>query len=386
MYRGARWWRLGVLLGLLLAVSGTIGAYRGSAQTPDGTSLEERKQIEARLDSLTLLLRVQRDRVEAAQNAIAREELGRTSLGTDTLHVGPLRIVVLDGRADRARPHFEKAWAQYQPLLVEPGAEANRLVERLQERTFVFQDGFFVKPLELTGERTWVNARPWLREATVAARVRTAVANAVQGTLRLPQATWIDPGMFSREPDWESIYRRLTVGLSAPVVRCRGGELESCWIAMGVTRSEPIQDLSLWYTVEQRRAIGSSGARLNTRKAACERGDMDVCDEGLLELYGQLIPLGGAARATLVSLALEIGGEGALARFAQPVVFPVDFREILSETSGVDADTLMAEWRRRALAAKPDRPHADRQARVGTVLWILLFMTFAARSTRWRLA
>jgi hypothetical protein len=300
--------------------------------------------------------------------------------------VGPLTVVVLDGRTEHARPYFEKAWAHYRSLLEpRPEAAAEEFFDRLHARVFLFQDGLFPRQFAPDPETMWVNTRPWIPRRAVEAKVLAAVGVALQAALPLPQVNWIQHEMFSKGVDWEASYRRLSVGLSPTLRRCKSGELESCWSAMGETGSDRmIDDLAIWYTEAQRLALGRSTARLSSQRASCAKGELEACDQYLMEVYGSLVPL-GEARGTLVTLALEMGGDGALVRFADSATLPPDFRKVLANTAGTDADAVMTEWHRRALAAKPDRPRADQQARVGTLLWILLFMTFAARSTRWRL-
>jgi hypothetical protein len=375
---------------LVLAVitAWCLGGPRAASamQAPVPTRATERARIEARIDSLSRLAIDARDRFVEVRRASEEANRSRSASGTDTFRVGPLTVVVLDGRTQHARPYFEKAWTHYRSLL-EPRADAaaQEFFDRLNARVFLFQDGLFPRQFEPDRETMWITTRPWVPRRVVEAKVLSAVGVALQTALPLPQLTWVEHEMFSESPDWEASYRRLTVGLSPTLRRCKSGELESCWMAMGETGSEQmIDDLGIWYTEAQRLALGRSSARLSSQRASCEKGELDACDRHLLEVYGSLIPLGDA-RGSLVSVALEMGGEGALVRFAESATLPPDFRKVLANTAGTDADAVMTEWHHRALAAKPDRPRADQQARVGTLLWMLLFMAFATRSSRCRL-
>jgi hypothetical protein len=225
--------------------------------------------------------------------------------------------------------------------------------------------------------------------------VRRALGNALQGTLTVPQAAWIGRELLTSEPDLEAVYRQLATGPSASLHRCKSGELDSCWLAMGVAdvagltlrdgEAVLVEHLGAWYTESQRRSLALSHATFTRLRGDCDAGDLTSCDGILLTSYEQLVPLDRDARTALVSVALEMGGRGSFARFGEPAAFPADFREIISRTARTEADAVMAEWHRRVIAAKPDRPRADREARVGSLLWILLFTAFAARSTRWRL-
>ena len=380
---------LGGVLGLLIAFAFGPSAV-AAMQQPAPTRDEERARIQERIDRLERSIVEIQPRASAAQEAYRLTALASGTAGLHTVQVGPLRIVSPPESADRARAHFERTWQHYAPLL------AGTIPEELERRVFVYQDGLIPKPILVAGQATRVPTRALMSDAAIDAAVRAAVGRGLQATLVAPQVSWVGQGLLTAEPNFEGVYRQLALGPSPTLRRCHAGELDACWLAMGVTDvaglkledgSEPLRErLVLWYTEPQRRSLALSHTSFTKLRAACEAGDLESCDEVLLSSYEQLVPLNRDARTSLAAVAIEMGGTGSFARFREPVAFPPDYREIIARTAGVDADEIMARWHERVMAAKPDRPRADREARVGSVLWILLFMAFAARSTRWRLA
>jgi hypothetical protein len=356
-------------------------------QQLDDNRAAQRARLEASIDSLSRELGDARLRAMAAQDAYDRRTPAIVA-GLDTLHVGPLTVLAPEAGSERARAYFASAWAHYEPLV---GGE---IPGDFRERTFVYQDGWVVKPIDVARQGKWVTARPWMSSAAKEALVRTAVGDALEATLSGPQIYWAGATLLTSIPDLEAVYRHLATGLSASLRRCKAGDLEACWLGMGATdvtglelpdgREVLHQHMEAWYTESQRRSVAVSLARTSRARDRCAAA-LAGCEETLLENYEALAPLGREARSSLVGIALEMGGPGSFARFRAPLAFPPDYRQLISRTAGVDADLVMAEWHRRVIAAKPDRPRADREARVGSVLWILLFTALAARSTRWRL-
>jgi hypothetical protein len=153
-------------------------------------------------------------------------------------------------------------------------------------------------------------------------------------------------------------------------------------------QSEAAEDIRLWY--------GDAFDRWTTQLDGCVRIDSGRdCDKAITEFHDRLTPLGDLARASLVSVALEMGGRGSLARLiafrGSPTGLdllkegPADHREMIARTANTDADAVMGEWLRRVRAARPDRAGENRESRLGSFLWIAVLMSLATRSTRWRL-
>lgn len=379
----------------LAAAATTLSPALAVAQ--QGAEDGRRERIEAsaaRLDSLTAVYHAAQARASAQARAKVEVERTRATKGTDTLQVGPLRIVVFEGEADKARPYFEKAWEHYAPML------DGRAPAAVSDRLFAFQLGTTTRPMNLPPTTRRVFPRIWSSRESVEGYVRRAVGQVLAEALPEPQGSWSNRQPIGFMPDLRGVYRQLVVGRSETAARCREGDLEACWSAMGATGSGDLEgliaDLRLWYTPDQRRRLVEATTRpYGTRGRAAEwlacveGGQQAACDRFLVTAYSLLIPLDRHARASLAMVALDMGGDGALARFAEPVVAPSGSlsnpRDLLARTAGTDADAVMAEWLRRVAAVRPDRAGLGRGERFLAFLWILFFVALSTRSTRWRL-
>jgi hypothetical protein len=182
---------------------------------------------------------------------------------------------------------------------------------------------------------------------------------------------------------------------------------------MGAAGVSAVENMEVWYTVEQLEGIVEARFGPGHTWASCRGLLAQECGLFVRRLSQNLTPLGPAARASLASIAVEMGGAGAFHRFAEPSsesaaeairefrtsgrsdeelgAFlatwrdPFDIRELIATTAGVPADEVMAEWLARVLESRPDRAAREQRARLGAVAWILLFVAFSTRSTRWRL-
>jgi hypothetical protein len=139
----------------------------------------------------------------------------------------------------------------------------------------------------------------------------------------------------------------------------------------------------------------------------CLSGRDDVCHEIIEEALTARgdMPYPPALRATLLWFAIREGGAGSMDRLAasvgpEPVprwntpdaadaarvlLGPItDIRTHLERASGLDGDVLIQRWREQILQGRPVPITADGRGRASTMLWILLFVGLATRSTRWR--
>jgi hypothetical protein len=349
-------------------------------QLSSDTRAIEREQLRSRIDSLVpVLIRAARH-ADAVRNAKAEALLNRSVPGTDTIRVGPLNVIVVEGRGDRARPYFEQAWELYSPML------DGRAPRALETHLFAFQEGSTARQLALAPSVSSVFVRPWTRRRTVEEKVRAAVESALHASLPGPQSWLLGRGSLARPVELETVYREMATGMSPTLSRCASGHLGSCWAAVGVTQThDPTDRVRSWYTEDQRRTIVQANARARLFSSNCAGDDIQVCDALLADKWESLVPLGFAGRSSLAVLAIEMGGDGAFHRFAAPLPTPADYRDLIARTAGTSADHVMTEWHRRVVAAKPNRPRTEREARFGALFWILFFVALSSRSTRWRL-
>jgi hypothetical protein len=187
----------------------------------------------------------------------------------------------------------------------------------------------------------------------------------------------------------EVVYRELVIAPWQVTDACRRGDLASCRRVLGLESTE--DSVSYWYTPEEQRRVVEQFDRyspalwLRTMPAfqACVGGTDAACTELLNEhFYLIRAPLSASARETLLRLALQYGGEGALGRLVGSEGLRLDER--LGRAAGIAADTLLVRWRERILAAAPEPTILTRRSGWFAFLWVVALVVLSARSTRWR--
>ncbi len=188
----------------------------------------------------------------------------------------------------------------------------------------------------------------------------------------------------------EVVYTELATAPWESVRRCYDGEVAAC--ARVLDLESAADTASLWYTPEeQRRAIERHGGswwmtmtvRTSPDYIGCVDGDDRACAAFLNEhmwIIGW--PLSVTARESMLRVALAAGGEGVLGRLAQPGAGSTGSR--LAAAAGIPRDSLIALWRDRILAAAPDQVVLTGSVGGTALLWVLLLVLIAMRSTRWR--
>ncbi len=184
----------------------------------------------------------------------------------------------------------------------------------------------------------------------------------------------------------EVVYVELATTPWERVKACRAGDLEACARVLDVTVTG--DTVSLWYTVdEQRRAVvehsGRWWMRMTPEHRACVDGEAGACATYLSQRRWIMgYPLSRRARDSLLRVALEIGGEGALGRLVRTHTPETGAR--LAAAAGIPRDSLIAVWRERILAAAPPQVIMTGRTGVTAMAWSLLLVFLALRSTRWR--
>jgi hypothetical protein len=159
---------------------------------------------------------------------------------------------------------------------------------------------------------------------------------------------------------------------------CFGGSTMRCESALGLVEAkDPLRD---WYSDEDLRVLVSTFARqaqyTNEELDKCLSGNSPATCLAIARTRPVPRPLNGDSRRTVLGLALELGGTKAYDRLISAKGTAL---EILSVTAGVPADSLMAEWRRRVLAAAPARVKPELLEASAMVAWTLLFAFGATR-------
>ncbi|HLA89764.1 MAG TPA: hypothetical protein VJL28_04955 [Gemmatimonadaceae bacterium] len=212
---------------------------------------------------------------------------------------------------------------------------------------------------------------------TILDLVGSLAASRAPDSLRAWTYGWI-PAFREEESRWADFAVELAVSRSFVARACHRGALGQCERALGLV---PVHDkLTEWYAPEDWRALLDSWKPLDpdveaVRRDCVEKGVPASCERAARARTVPL-PLTMAARQSLLGLALERGGTDAYRRL---LAARGGVREVLAATAGIGADSLVAEWRARVLAASPHgtRPGA---AEAGFALaWVVLLSVAAAR-------
>ena len=176
-----------------------------------------------------------------------------------------------------------------------------------------------------------------------------------------------------------SAYVDLTFAASIPARRCMAGDTSGCAIALGLVA--PPMVLDSLFTRDDRRALGrirffvlhagdkagiragdggpqplsrvGSGAALTTPNPCEPVPATDACEAFVrgLPRHQWPAPMGNFPRDVLLFTAFDLGGAGAAGRLLADSTAPIVSR--LESAARAPRDSLLREWRRRMLAARP---------------------------------
>lgn len=372
-------------------------------RTPGYPSVTE---LAERLDSLRPLVEAARDAAE--ERAARSDEIGRmvsaATTRVDTLRIGQLTVITPAEQTGRARPIFAAVWAEhFDGVGVSPALENVVFVFHWDdERVSIHTD---VSRVDLTFDR-------WVGRAVVERDIRGAVANAMTFDLGANDAQigrWVS-GNPLRGSDFADVYRHVVTTPSIATRGCLEGDLDACTSAMGLGRggtlgsvAEPwapfdygevdawkrfsIEQVRQWYSADERQALiasaGQVANRIRLKRDRCLDGDIAQCDELLETNFGNLVPLSGSVRESLLEYAIEIGGAGAWERvIADPTMTP---EKVIEHTAGQPLTDVVEGWQLRLIAARPVVFGSLVPKGALALFWSLVFAAFAMRSTRWRL-
>lgn len=365
-----------------VAVGGTLFAI-GFAAGASGQVTED--ELSGQIDSLTALLADAEVRAAAEAErlaAVARRE--SESAGTvDTLFVDGLTVLAPSDDAVLAETIFRDVWAEHFAHLGSdaPPRGAVFTFQRIRDRHPIHvEDGPVVHRVDVS----W-----WHTVATARTRVRRALSAAV--TVELAGSAthrWTSADPLA-EHDFADVYRALAATPSRAARACLEGDVTACRHALGLGIGAE-EAITLWYSpIELRsqivtRYLHSAGLEEEQERACVLDADLDAC----VVLAGWMpnrfpAPLDGAARASLLGVALEMGGSGAWSRLvSEPGADPLD---LLPRVADAEIDELVSAWRARVIGARPVSYADLAGTSLATLFWIVVFITFATRSTRWRL-
>jgi hypothetical protein len=368
------------------AVASVLVAWATASGSVAGCQTDQ--ELRERLDSLAPLREAARLASQAAEAERAARRIAQNRLQTDTIAVGPLRIIVRLGQSETARELFRTIWAREYASFIDAPAQAS-----VEYFTFAWPNSEEPLPVSSQEPVRRVELRPWRSRRAVERVIRQQIAAMLGAEISdTPLGSWIN-GEIRAPADPAEIYRTIALAGAESTRRCLEGVAERCWDALGADLTQDPYPLDDWYSGEERvqlaqlwlqRARSSSDDRID---ACLRRTSVADCDALLAERLG---PWGGGdpfqhggPRAYLTWLALRAGGAGAWTRMttdrdATP-------GEALRAASGMDTAALAALWRDEVIEARAAPRRVLDRSLLLALAWMGILATFATRSTRWRL-
>ncbi|HJQ21361.1 MAG TPA: hypothetical protein VJ867_13520 [Gemmatimonadaceae bacterium] len=350
-------------------------------------SAQSATTLQPRVDSL----------VRAWQTAKAAREAHEDSShfamrATDTVIVGPLRVLTTHRRAPLARTAADSVVARL------TGYYATAL-DTLRSQFLVLRDehpvdvddpgdSSFVVVAALSHDgvelmRTVVVTQPdvvtsTLQNVTMAA-LSKSMDPAVQGWLesRLPSDTL-------SEDAWATLRVDLLSAGTAAARRCYAGSMADCRLALRLDEArDPL--VQLFDSTDRRRIAEKLRGQWwrHWNSDACETGSDAQCIAALGGMESPF-PVSSIHRAALLSAAMSVGGPGAMQRFMRS---PGTLDDRLRAASGITADSLVAVWRAKLHGSMQASDLVSATTTTASVGWMLLLAGVAvigAGRSRWR--
>jgi hypothetical protein len=221
----------------------------------------------------------------------------------------------------------------------------------------------------------------------------SAGATTIQGRADSGLRQWLGgatvAGQTGALSHWTRAYEEMVLAPWRSVRFCYLGDLVWCRVALGL--AEDSNRVTNWYDAAERRAIVSelSYDALRVQRLVADRCLTMRSDEACVAVLRSLPPniplpqpLPAATRLTLLRHAIDLGGHAAYPRLVHGEEAGLEAR--LAAAAGVSADSLLAGWRRKILAAPPKSVNFTMAAAWSAVAWVTLLALVGLRSTRWR--
>lgn len=340
------------------------------------------------LDTLMPLLQEARERAREARQAylVARE----SKIPTETLQIGLIRVIVVPGQQEAARDVVGGIWERdYASWLDEsPSLTAGSMFfEWSSDRT----------DYRSATQDVWrVRGSRWRTRAYMEEGVRQVLSESLKQDLISTELgrSWIVSAV--KPAAATDLYRRVAAIPSKAVRACLSGDDAACLLSFGLEgRDVPLRDLytppELALLARENDARFRSAADSETL-GRCRTGDNAACEDLLDDHWemattplGRLwaVPFDGDLRGSLLWYAVQRGGAGAWSRLlGQAGASPL---AALEAASGLNGPELVAGWRDSVLEGRSEHRAGLGSLTLTSLLWILLFIALAARSTRWRL-
>lgn len=334
---------------------------------------------------------------QAVQTATARlhafdDSVARARQALDSVYVHPFHILV--------QPELVPLVTEAARLARADLAWTGRAIDRLASRQFVVRrDEAVFGPKKLRGTMAAVVDPGQVEKSpiagladdpkTVALWLKQLAGYVLAQEIDTAFRAWLDVRpQFDTVPtvSWTQI-RLAMVSLPATIGKaCYAGDLAACSKTLGLTpTADPLRE---WFDAAGRRELVKRWWQRVHRTpsgvhARCVEGDDASCISVLegSSLFPTTMVTG--QRASLLRLAIQMGGPGAMERLYSPAK-GVDPAERIARIANAPIDSVIRVWRARVRDSR--LPSEDLTPAIGVIslAWIVIFGALSLRSSRWR--
>jgi hypothetical protein len=312
-------------------------------------------------------------------------------LPTDTIVVGPLRVIADTGMAELAHGAAERTDAaltrRFGPDLdaLRPHLYVLQAVptSRGQHALVAFAE------VDATGRPVEVGDMP-RDPSTIAETWAMRGAGVLTGNLGPAFGEWLDNALpidSSSTNTWVGVRIDLVTSPFRASRQCYVGDIRECERALGVADDNvPFRD---WFTTAERQEILY---RDRYALRGIQPGELGRClnknDDSACLALGQLIPpqelappLGPASRQSLAALAMTMGGPQSYRRMLGA---PRVVRAQLEAAAEISVDSLVRRWRAAVLTTEAEHTTMTPGLALISLLWAGTCGALALGSSRWR--
>lgn len=231
----------------------------------------------------------------------------------------------------------------------------------------------------------------------LAASMLSVLERAIGSRLPAPLEPWLNHVVPLRapRPDFGSdLFRILATSEAAVVRRCAAGDGSACRLGFALD-SMPSDPVTAWYLAEDLPAlarlagdhlerVGITRAMSQDEREACTvQRQLGVCRRMIALLPASTfgIPMPGAARASLMRLALAMGGASGIERLRASTETTIGGQ--LAAVAGVPADAVLGRWMEQLIAARPSSPLPNATFVLASLACIGVCLGWAMRGRPW---
>lgn len=335
-------------------------------------------QLEARIDSLMPLYEAANRAMTRADSIRAAQRLEVEREPLDSARLGPFIIVTQRSQTARLLPVFQDAFAERAAMFAGlPDSVRITLLAEADRQYLAFQ---FMAKVPRHHVVTVLPEDPDQRRRIAL----NAIDNAMVDLAPPAMTKWLMNARPSAATDTRRTYRLVATAQAEVAKRCFRNVPGACAEALALAGA--IDSLGGYTPAQIRSLVVHSHARTDDRmrRDCLQFNDIPKCLRVLSVYGGAPLPLHQHLRGSLFAFALREGGTGAAARLHQSR--DATAAQAVSATAAMPIEQLASEWR-----AAVDGDQRPSWAGIGktsasTVLWSLVALAMALRSTRRRAA